>query len=284
VAATRGRQDPELSCTHKDLHACSWDTTVLANTGDVCQNCGAHAKVLQCSRCKDAFYCSKSCQQTDWKRGHKLRCQDIRKRSPKAVTSSNRYHTDLDAAIAASLEHASDRTAIENAQISDALMRTANSSSVAVVVNEYSQTGIWFFNALSESPELEFIRQPPLPSGAKVYVKPDAVFEAVVQHLHAEGWDLKPRHVVTLSEHAGLVAKIVEKASKEMPRSAQNSGRCKSKRKTEVHVSIQGARGGSDDDDIPLTTYQDYVVKQTFVHVPIHSSTCSALSTHAATV
>ena len=41
-----------------------------------CAHCGKEgAGELTCSRCKSASYCSKECQVADWKRGHKLSCQ-----------------------------------------------------------------------------------------------------------------------------------------------------------------------------------------------------------------
>ena len=39
-----------------------------------CNVCGEFAlghKLLRCSRCKRAFYCSQACQKVDWRRGHK---------------------------------------------------------------------------------------------------------------------------------------------------------------------------------------------------------------------
>lgn len=45
--------------------------TVVKSTN--CAQCGKKSS-LQCSRCKDTYYCSKACQQTDWPK-HKHSCQ-----------------------------------------------------------------------------------------------------------------------------------------------------------------------------------------------------------------
>jgi hypothetical protein len=40
----------------------------------VCGRCGMQGKLKMCSTCKKAFYCSKECQQADWKE-HKKMCK-----------------------------------------------------------------------------------------------------------------------------------------------------------------------------------------------------------------
>ncbi|OQS03686.1 hypothetical protein THRCLA_03998 [Thraustotheca clavata] len=45
--------------------------------GERCQVCFEQAKLSRCSRCKMVFYCSKSCQQVDWKTHHKLECSRL---------------------------------------------------------------------------------------------------------------------------------------------------------------------------------------------------------------
>jgi tetratricopeptide (TPR) repeat protein len=53
----------------------------LAVGGNVCDNCGKTWQELGrprldcCTRCKNAFYCSKECQKTAWKGGHKQACR-----------------------------------------------------------------------------------------------------------------------------------------------------------------------------------------------------------------
>ena len=55
----------------KDLHR--------IGLGNVCFACGVPAgtdgvRLQQCARCQAAWYCSKTCQRDDWKKGHKLDC------------------------------------------------------------------------------------------------------------------------------------------------------------------------------------------------------------------
>ena len=38
------------------------------------ENATREQKLLKCSRCRDTLYCSRECQVTDWKRGHKMKC------------------------------------------------------------------------------------------------------------------------------------------------------------------------------------------------------------------
>ena len=38
---------------------------------EACWSCGNDGKTLRCSMCRVAFYCSKDCQKTDWKKMHK---------------------------------------------------------------------------------------------------------------------------------------------------------------------------------------------------------------------
>ncbi|KZW01903.1 hypothetical protein EXIGLDRAFT_829805 [Exidia glandulosa HHB12029] len=41
----------------------------------VCEQAAAEdGRLLRCSQCRTVAYCSKECQKTDWKRGHKLEC------------------------------------------------------------------------------------------------------------------------------------------------------------------------------------------------------------------
>jgi hypothetical protein len=49
---------------------------VLAISGiaTACQKCGKHTRLFQCSVCKKARYCSRSCQKADWKPRHKAEC------------------------------------------------------------------------------------------------------------------------------------------------------------------------------------------------------------------
>lgn len=60
------------------------DTEILERMsagGGKCDACGKKAEsvdgrdLLQCSRCKQAFYCSKACQKHQWKAGHNKACR-----------------------------------------------------------------------------------------------------------------------------------------------------------------------------------------------------------------
>lgn len=227
----------------------------------------------------------------DWKRSHKFVCHQTQKQSlAKTVVqktslkkaSCSQYLIDLDAAIAASLQEASERTVYENAQVSDEVMRSCSSGSFKVNIIEVGRDGNWFLKALSQS-ELEFIRQPPLPSGAHVYVKPDAAFDAVVQHLHSEGWDLKPRHVVCRSEDADLLLGVVRCIAKETPRRQRGNSSCSLKNKGQVDVPFPNVGEGGAADKSHKSTDQDYIVKNTCVYIPVPSSMYSEPSTHANT-
>ncbi|KAK5719411.1 hypothetical protein LTR15_007934 [Elasticomyces elasticus] len=53
--------------------------TALADK--ICHTCGisgaATTGLLKCSACSKAWYCSKDCQKTDWKKGHKTVCRSV---------------------------------------------------------------------------------------------------------------------------------------------------------------------------------------------------------------
>jgi hypothetical protein len=40
----------------------------------VCAACGSPAAALRCGGCREAFYCGKDCQRSDWRAGHKAAC------------------------------------------------------------------------------------------------------------------------------------------------------------------------------------------------------------------
>jgi hypothetical protein len=258
----------------------------IETTAHVCHACGAKKGLLRCGRCKIVVYCSVTCQREHWKRTHKSVC----KQAPRGDASANGNEVEvgptvveneysLQAGIDASIRSASDHTVSVNAMVSDAIMRTSapDTETMAVAIMEFSQDGKWFASALSESPELESIRQPPLSSGAKVFIKPQGAFEVVVQYLADQGFDLKPRHVVVLRDDAQRVQDVIQSAFKSTPRKQRSgSGSCF----VRSHVALQ----------VPLEdphneTFEDaYDVKHTFVHVPIPSSLWSELSAQAATV
>jgi hypothetical protein len=47
---------------------------VPLTTCDVCGKCALGHKMKRCGRCKQAFYCSRECQETGWRKGHKSNC------------------------------------------------------------------------------------------------------------------------------------------------------------------------------------------------------------------
>jgi hypothetical protein len=191
---------------------------------------------------------------------------------------------DFDAAIAASLEEASNRSASENAQISGALIRSSMPGAIIIAITEFSQAGQWFFDALMRCPDLEFIRQPLLPSGDMVLVKPDEAFEAVVHHLQAADLDLRTRHVVSLKEHADHIVDVIKRAANDTPRRERGGSGCKVKSQTDVRISMttlsreaDAVLGGHAGD------IMEFIVQQKFVRVPVPSSRYSELSVKALT-
>jgi len=43
-----------------------------------CDGCGGRfSKLQRCGRCKQRHYCSKKCQRSDWKKGHKAECPTL---------------------------------------------------------------------------------------------------------------------------------------------------------------------------------------------------------------
>jgi hypothetical protein len=137
--------------------------TKPATEADICHACGAERGLLRCARCKVALYCSASCQRRHWRNGHKAACEQKTCRDASAREKSAEKdftpgdQCSLQAGIDASIQSASDHAVSENAQVSDAILRTAalQTSTMTVAVMEFSQDGNWFANALLESPELE---------------------------------------------------------------------------------------------------------------------------------
>jgi len=68
---------------------------------DTCQVCQKECKALRCVSCRQAIYCSVSCQKKDWKAGHRLICQSVGTKKEKAdwalrqlVTLTHTVHLD----------------------------------------------------------------------------------------------------------------------------------------------------------------------------------------------
>jgi hypothetical protein len=43
-------------------------------TCDVCGKCALGHKMKRCGKCKQAFYCTRECQETAWRKGHRRNC------------------------------------------------------------------------------------------------------------------------------------------------------------------------------------------------------------------
>mmetsp|Transcript_130667 Transcript_130667/g.260728 ORF Transcript_130667/g.260728 Transcript_130667/m.260728 type:complete len:469 (+) Transcript_130667:75-1481(+) len=316
----------------KKVAAFGANSVSQTSSNGVCRACGATTKLRQCARCKAALYCSQSCQRADWNNGHNMVCKQAPRSVPGTLAprqerraeliaelassasevslpkaSANPF--DVEAGVAASLEEASGRTAPENAQIGDEIMRmrSCEPSSLSVVVIEFSPDGKWFLKALSDSPALESIRQPPLPSGAKVFIKPDWVCEAVSEHLRSEGWELKPRFVVTRAEHVELVVRVIQEAAQDTPKADRGGSSMRVKNRIPMDVPMPGSSSSanprqqetirqqddqqqctaSDCNEVAKSTWKSetlhYIVKRTFVDIPIASSMHSELSQKAQT-
>jgi len=186
----------------------------------------------------------------------------------------------------------------EQAQLQEALLRSKvqlqeagvamQVSSVTVVVLQYSQSKSWFPDALMHSPDLQKERQglveaglsSALPSGAKIFVAPE-VFTTIVQYFEDEGWELKTSHVIVAKGLEEKVRDVVETARAAVTK--RERGSCKIKDRTELSVPIDhddvSQASATLSEDVPV-----YVVKRTFVHIPIPSSISSASSFHPRTV
>jgi hypothetical protein len=167
--------------------------------------------------------------------------------------------------------------------------RGSEPATVAVVVLQYSQSGEWFRRALMEGPELQEQRaklngagfSPALPSGAKIFVDPQA-FQAVVQHLEEEGWELKKSHVIVAKDFENKVRAVVEAARDATAR--REHGNCKVKSHTELSIPLSHEMTSETSTLPPACDMPAFILKRTFVHVPIPSSMWSSSSVHPATV
>jgi len=260
---------------------------------EVCNTCGSSHNIKQCMRCKAACYCSVKCQRQAWRDGHRFLCKETSKDKPAVdapepiAHDCNKSELQLQSVLLASFQDAFQRAAQQNAAVGEHVLTSVKGpSSIAVMVTEFSQDGKWFVKALLESPELEAMRPSPAPeSGPKIFIQPPCVREAVVQFLHEQGWNLKPRHVVTRVEDQELVVKVVGEAQKRTKRSDRGGSTCKVKVETELSIPVDSGTH----DLVQAETATDafevaYPVKNTMVHVPIPSSMYSALSTRAATI
>lgn len=62
-------------------------------TGKSCHHCFKDdVKLLRCSRCKEAFYCSRKCQKKNWKRAHRYICIACPPHSPTLIKTLDDLH------------------------------------------------------------------------------------------------------------------------------------------------------------------------------------------------
>jgi len=69
-----GRVDVEIENNGRVLALKTGNLARLCDCADCCIQ--LHRPILRCAKCMNAAYCSKSCQSTAWKAGHKRECVD----------------------------------------------------------------------------------------------------------------------------------------------------------------------------------------------------------------
>jgi len=187
---------------------------------------------------------------------------------------------------------------IEQAQLQKALVQSkADIPGVDVVILEYSQSGRWFRDALLKNTELQEERavlenaalSPQLHSGAKIFVAPE-VYLTVLQHLEEQGWELESSYVVVARDLEAKIRSVVE-AARASATKRERGGSCHVKARYELNASAM-ATGSAEDSSPGSSASPDspaspdnmpfYLVKNTFVHVPIPTSMRTDSSFHAA--
>mmetsp|Transcript_115812 Transcript_115812/g.212869 ORF Transcript_115812/g.212869 Transcript_115812/m.212869 type:complete len:244 (-) Transcript_115812:238-969(-) len=221
------------------------------------------------------------------------------------------------AAMAESQQAVEEYAAADNAPISDALLRNSPDPSEKIVWLEYSRHPRGFEKALQTCAELEPCRlelsahgfSPKHSTGAHIFVRPE-LFEAVSEAANARASQLHARHVLVAVEFEELLSKAVGK----LPSRLQV--RVKNRQVTSLSGNAQheqGEGGEPDEDSLsevdmvepqpdktwphedPQTAKQDphayqsleqvpYVVKRTFITVPVKSSIYSGSSSGQKTV
>ena len=53
-----------------------------------CSSCDAKNALLKCSSCSSVNYCNKECQVAHWKKGHKLRCRELKEKREAALVTA----------------------------------------------------------------------------------------------------------------------------------------------------------------------------------------------------
>lgn len=147
----------------------------------------------------------------------------------------------------------------------------SNADTLPFVLLKFSQSKSWLPAALLEGPELEPEREAlaqagfnaKLPSGAKIFVPPDA-FLPVVRHLGMHNLTLKSSHVVVSADLEEKVLSVVQVAREAATR--RERGSCKVAER------------------IGMDAAPEYKTKRTFIHVHVPSSLLSSLSIKPFTV
>eukprot|EP00435_Cladocopium_sp_Y103_P073330 s78_g43.t1 len=195
----------------------------------------------------------------------------------------------VDAGIEASIREADAQAAAANAPLSAAILESRCSPTVYLL--EFSRSPSSFLEALLNHPALQACADglaakvtdvwaeagpPLLKSGAKMFVNPEQV-PLVLEQIRAEGWQLKPRHVIVNDQYEEAVVEAVS--------GIRSRDRVVQKRCSEIGAfgaSISGQAGGSSDPgEKPEEASQSEwlsVVKRTFIHLPIPSSMWSGPS------
>jgi len=259
---------------------------VIRSTGTyLCMKChGSTFSPVMCRKCGKVPYCSLKCQQ-DHLPIHRAIC---RLEDPVGEGSEEAVAT--------------------NAPLSDVILRS-RPSPPSIYLLEFSRSPESFRLCLLDRPKLvechTSLREkgfdPDLPSGAKVFVNPNQ-FQPLMHALDTESWELKPRHVLVSDDFEEEVLAAVESLrSNDRVKQKQRStviGMAEASNGTETfgqdlqapanmrtgaseesaetvqssHESMGGPAESSGDNRRADINLDLYLVKRTFIHIPIPSS------------
>jgi len=273
----------------KNIH----DLTVFPKA---CSSCGDTSARMLCTCCYRVLYCSVHCQRRD-RRAHRelvkiALASPLTMQSGEAPTSALTIATvpvaplheplvadsapmdpqDFDAGIAASLAESDAQAVVENAQISEAVLRS-RFLPAAVYLLEFRRDPASFHRALMESKELEACKSAllasgfnfELPCGAKVFVPAD-MFEATMMAIEFGSLKLQSRHVIVTEDLEEVVMHVLQPLA--------NSE--KVRRKSRHCVPIGFAEEASQ-------MRESIIVSRTFINIRTQSSLRSAPTSGLAT-